>query len=125
MLFGAREGLFEAVLASPGAWWAPESGRRGCGRWVVGVARRAGEAVRRHLLARVGELASVGERRSLQVGDKQEDVLDVETLLEGELRSMDRDWVRHEEDERDVMRDITSALLDELLVDSILVLTAP
>ena len=67
----------------------------------------------------------MGERRSLQVGDKQEDVLDVEAQLEAELRAMDRDWVRHEEDERGVMRDITSALLDELLVDSILVLTAP
>ena len=88
-------------------------------------AGEAGEAVRRHLMARVGELASMGERRSLRVGDKQEDVLDVEAQLEEELRAMDRDWVRHEGDERDVMRDIASALLDDLLVDSILVLTAP
>jgi hypothetical protein len=106
-------------LVGPGVWAARGRETDGTGGGDTG------EAVRRHLLARVGELASMGERRSLQVGDKQEDVLDVEAQLEAELRAMDRDWVRHEEDERGVMRDITSALLDELLVDSILVLTAP
>jgi hypothetical protein len=107
------------VGPGPGSWAGPGHEAGGA------LAGEMGEAVRRHLLARVGELASLGERRALRVGDKQEDVLDVEAQLEEELRAMDRDWVRHEEDERDVMRDVAAALLDDLLVDSILVLTAP
>ena len=81
-----------------------------------------GEAVRRHLLARVGEISSIGEGRWLGIADKHQDVMDVEMQLEGELRAMDKEWVsreHYEVEEGQVMLDIVDTLLDDLLVDSL------
>lgn len=113
------------VSGRPG-WPASGEGEEQAGGEGKGAGRagkaEAGEFVRRYLLARVGEVASIGEVRWCGTGERQRDLMEVEAQLECEVRAMDKEWVSREHyqgEEGHVLLELVDALLDDLLLDSV------